>query len=463
MTGLAEISNVLGQFTFVLVAIMIVVDIQSDVRRLVTGRNIVLASIIIWYLLEAVSVSPGIMVNFTQEDYDFSIFCILLASCMFLIGYSARSFHIFDNYGKQLRSLDRLKWQWRLFLIGFAIGSIPILILGKFDLTLYLDGVFEFQKRFSSPLARGRYGGIRDAMIELQLFFKVSVIVGAVIILRRDASMGKKTACGIFLLWMLLKAMNSGSRSEFFVIAFPVAAGIYYLMNEHRKKIALLVGGPLVILAGYYWSAAVVVTRGSGDFDFAAAQEADYVGFEMFQELMYITDQIGGTLDYQFGQTYFTQIVNPIPRFLWPGKPVSDAGLMLAIARGEVSEETGEAYLTRSPGLIGEMYWNFGLLGILALSTFGGVVVKSWDVMREVHRDSLVVFMVYIAGLAILFLSGRSFNMPMFYGLLALYLLMVLLNIRASRRRVSAVEKGSLEHGATHPGKATTLSRSVSE
>jgi hypothetical protein len=183
----------------------------------------------------------------------------------------------------------------------------------------------------------------------------------------------------------------------------------------------------------------------------------------MFQELLYITDQMGGTLDYQFGRTYFTQLVNPIPRFLWQGKPVSDAGLMLAIARGEFDPETGEAYLTRSPGLIGEMYWNFGLVGIAALSVFGGAIVKSWDNMRRAHYDSLVVFIIYVAGLAILFLSGRSFSMPAFYGLLGLYLLMVLLNIRKKRRKMSAVESAAHASEMRQPPQTAALSGSLSE
>jgi uncharacterized membrane protein len=109
------------------------------------------------------------------------------------------------------------------------------------------------------------------------------------------------------------------------------------------------------------------------------------------------------------------------------------------------------------------MYWNFGLLGIVVLSAFGGIVVKSWDNMRLAHRDSLIVFMVYVVGLAILFLSGRSFSMPVFYGLLGLYLLMVLLNIRASRRKVSAVERAALEKDARRSAQSATLSGSLPE
>ncbi len=88
-----------------------------------------------------------------------------------------------------------------------------------------------------------------------------------------------------------------------------------------------------------------------------------YVGNEMLQELAYIIDNVPERCDYQLGYSYYVQIVNPIPRFLWPGKPAIDSGLLMAQLKGEVNQ-TGEAYLTSSPGLLGEMYLNFGGWGI---------------------------------------------------------------------------------------------------
>jgi oligosaccharide repeat unit polymerase len=438
VTGFAEISTVLGEIALGVVAIMILAHIQKHLRRVVTGRNVVLGSIMVWYLLEAVTITnatDGEVVGLTQNKYDYGLLCVMLSAISFLIAYESRNLKMFDGFGHRLTVIDNLNWQWRIFATGFIIGSLPILIIGKFDLTLFLDGVFEFQKRWSSRLSRGRYGGFRDAFLELRLFFNAVLPIAIIIVLRKDSSFGQKAASGKFIMWMLLKALNSGSRASFFGIALPVAGGVYFLLRDDLKKMAVLIGVPFMVIAGYYWSAAVVVTRNSGEFRFEAATEAKYVGFEMFRELLYISEQIGGTLDYELGRTYATQVVNPIPRFVWKNKPVSDAGLMLAIARGEVNKETGEAYLTRSPGLIGEMYWNFGLIGVVFLSAMGGFIVKSWDHMRLAHRHSFVVFMVHAEGLVILFLSGRSFSMSALYGLIAIYLLMVFFGLGAPKKQ----------------------------
>jgi|GEM_PF-1168636 len=464
MTGFAEVSTVLGQISLGILAIMILAHIQKDLRRVVTGRNVVLGSIMVWYLFEAVTITnanDGEVVGLTQNEYDYGIFCVMLSAICFLIAYESRNLKVFDGFGTRLTVIDNLNWQWRIFATGFIIGSLPILILGKFDLTLFLDGVFEFQKRWSGRLTRGRYGGFRDAFLELRLFFQAILPIAIIIMLRKDSSFGQKAASGTFIMWMLLKAMNSGSRASFFGIALPVAGGIYFLLRDDLKKMAVLVGVPIMVIAGYYWSAAVVMTRNSGEFRFEAATEAKYVGFEMFRELLYITEQMGGTLDYEFGQTYLTQVVNPIPRFVWKNKPVSDAGLMLAIARGEVNKKTGEAFVTRSPGLIGEMYWNFGLFGIILLSAMGGFIVKSWDHMRLVHRHSFVVFMVHAGGLVILFLSGRSFSMRALYGLIAIYLLMVFFGLGAPKKQTVSASPQTINPHNNPPRRPRIKQRSA--
>ncbi len=129
-------------------------------------------------------------------------------------------------------------------------------------------------------------------------------------------------------------------------------------------------------------------------------------------------------IPYQYGLTYYVQLVNPIPRFLWPGKPSADAGLLLAEAKGLVDEQ-GEAVMTNSPGFIGEAYLNFGWIGLVVVPALAGVGVRAWDRLYLWSQQSFLIFVVYAAGISVIFLSGRSFNMATFYGLIGLYLLLI--------------------------------------
>ena len=121
MTGFAEISTVLGQVALVVVAVIILAHIQKDLRRVVTGRNVVLASIIMWYLLEAVTITSatdGEVVGLTQNEYDYGLLCVMLSAISFLIAYEYRNLKIFDSFGHRLTVIDDLNWQWRIFATG---------------------------------------------------------------------------------------------------------------------------------------------------------------------------------------------------------------------------------------------------------------------------------------------------------------------------------------------------------
>jgi hypothetical protein len=197
-----------------------------------------------------------------------------------------------------------------------------------------------------------------------------------------------------------------------------VAALFYWKSTPTLRKamiVALLACTPVL----YGLSAAIAASRNEGNFSWESGEKAGYVGNEMFRELLFITSIVPEKVDYQYGYVYYVQLVNPIPRFLWEDKPKLDTGLLMADVYGSV-DSRGEATMTISPGLIGEMYLNFGVFGILVLSLFGGWLVKGWDAIAKVSSYSLPALMFYSAGLGVLFVMGRSFTMGMFYGLLSL-------------------------------------------
>jgi hypothetical protein len=68
----------------------------------------------------------------------------------------------------------------------------------------------------------------------------------------------------------------------------------------------------------------------------------------------------------------------------------------------------------------------------VGLSAFGGVLARSWDELGKVTRHQPFGFLVYCAGLAVLFLFGRSFNLSTMYGLLSLAVLLMFFSARGT-------------------------------
>ncbi|MBB01753.1 MAG: hypothetical protein CMJ47_03820 [Planctomyces sp.] len=428
------LNNSLGIALLVATFGIIAAECRRDIRQLVSAKCVFLLTISAWFLLEAV-LAPRDLHVFSQVQYDFGIVCVALALVSFLCGYGLSKGGAFDPLFRRLSQIDNPRVIWGLFLFACAAGFTPLLVVAKGDVTLILEDAFVPRARWSSVFQRGRYGGFRDAFLELQMFLRAAVPLASAIAADRRQTGSRKLLSVAFLTYAAARAFNSGTRSQVAEVFLPIAAAVYWRMSGTAKKYALIFGLPVVTILALIYSAAAVIGRNDGTVDWENAAQADYVGFEMFREVLFITKAVPDQFDYKLGRTYYVQAVNPIPRAIWTGKPIDDAGLELAKLKGAVAG--GDAYMTVSPGLIGEMYWNFGIPGIIVISGLLGYLAKSWDRVRPLASKSLIAFTIYAAGLAIIFLSGRSINMATLYGMIALYALLIVFS-QTSRRAASA-------------------------
>ncbi|MCX7396134.1 MAG: O-antigen ligase [Planctomycetales bacterium] len=431
--------SALPAFSLLMVVIgIIAIHCQRDIRQLVSARNVFLLTIMAWFLLEA-CLLPDAVLKYSQGAHLMGLLSVFLCIGSFLAAYHSTKGGLFDSTFKRLVSIESPRLIWGVFLFAVFVGFLPLMVIAKGNVLLILEDAFMSRGRWSSIFQRGRFGGVRDAFLELQLFLRAALPLAAAIMVQKKQGHFRKLVVVLFLTYMSFRAINDGTRSKVIEVFLPLAAAIYWRFSPSLKQKALLFGLPTLMILGFLWSAASVIGRNEGRLDWEGALEADYVGFEMFRELLYLQKVIPDKSPYQFGHTYLVQVVNPIPRFLWPGKPSGDAGLLMAELQDTVAQG---ADLTVSPGLIGEMYWNGGLPGILFVSVFLGYVAKSWDRARPLAQQSILAFTVFAAGLAIIFVSGRSINMSTAYGMLGLYVILILFSRKG--RRVVPVARGSV-------------------
>ena len=423
MERLSQLSNSSAVALLVVCVGLILYDCRRDIRQLVTARNVFLLTIMAWFLLEACLI-PKQLQHFSTKIYSFGLICVGVCIVSFVTGYGSTKGGVFDPVFRRLANIDNPKVLWGVFIIACMIGFAPLLYLAKGNPLLILEDAFTFKARWSGLFQRGRYGGAKDAFLELRMFLRAAIPLASAILVQRKQTSDRKMIAAFFLSYMFMDALTGGTRSKVVEVFLPIAAAVYWRMSPALKKNCIMFGLPALITLAMFWSAASVLGRNKGKLDWEGASSAEYVGFEMFRELLYISSAVPEKADYKFGYTYYVQAVNPIPRAIWKNKPTGDAGLTLAKMKGMVAG--GDAYLTVAPGLIGEMYWNFGVPGIAFISIFLGYIAKSWDRARPYASRSVLAFTVFAAGLAIIFLSGRSFNMATLYGMLSLYVLLVL-------------------------------------
>jgi len=122
-----------------------------------------------------------------------------------------------------------------------------------------------------------------------------------------------------------------------------------------------------------------------------------------------------GTYNPNWGTRYFAELVNPIPRALWHGKPM--IGIDYAIARGQAGGQSGEAgvYATISTGMIGQGVVNFGrILG----PAFAALLMSFWVAILarlDLQIYELGRLPLYALGLILTFNLGRDITLITLY------------------------------------------------
>jgi hypothetical protein len=202
-------------------------------------------------------------------------------------------------------------------------------------------------------------------------------------------------------------------------------------------KVGVLAGAFLVTEG---WMKFVIDTRSGANIAMAFQQigiggvvnqveqtTTKHQGLNMLEELAWVNSFIDkGTYIVNNGGRYFAELVNPIPRVLWPGKPM--IGIDYAIARGQLYAGAGDVQggvgATISTGMIGQGVVNFGgFFGTLAaalLMAYWVVILARQDLMGEKMGRMLLFFI----GCVLTFNLGRDITLITLYPFLFGYIML---------------------------------------
>src|SRR5580704_3493769 len=452
-----QLSNIFAIGLAGVLLALLAFDLRRGVVRVLSGRSAVLVAVMYWYALEALQLPKGLEI-YSQSEYNFGLLCVLLSVIAFLVAYHQSRLELFNPIARRLAILDDPGVLLRLVLAGMAIGLGSLLIYVDFNPVSFFEGITGLSERWTGALVRGRYGSWRTVLYEMQMFLEASLPLAVALAFKKDSPVGRRVFSALFVVWMILRQFSTGSRTPLVPIALCIAAAIFWRSGARLRRLLIVVGIPVGLVAGYCAAAMIVAGRNEGKLELDAVK-TEYVGTEMFRELLFVIHAEDHGMSPQYGMTYFTQLVNPIPRAIWPGKPVADAGLILARAYGAVWKD-GEPTMTIAPGFLGEAYMNFAFLGLLIVPAAAGVIVRSWDRLLPMALKSLPALLVYATGLARIYASGRSVNFSTFYGLFALFALLIAIDkMRRSKsgppRRQTLVVRRPQTIGARVPQPVT--------
>ncbi|MCF7702177.1 O-antigen polymerase [Loktanella sp. M215] len=197
-------------------------------------------------------------------------------------------------------------------------------------------------------------------------------------------------------------------RGRFIIIYFLLGLIIYYFQRpkvSQTTKVAVLssftvLALVLISLGGLYRQ----VVRSLGDITWSDFDVVDFINrtpmgdsqeFGMFEFLSYIAKYYP---DHDYGYSFFTQYLEvftkPIPRALWPGKPVGSP-----IQLVDLDYFGNFQGLTQS--MVGAGWLSFGLLGVFLLAFVSGFMMQRFFRFAARNWQDPSIRSIYIVALPI--------------------------------------------------------------
>lgn len=198
----------------------------------------------------------------------------------------------------------------------------------------------------------------------------------------------------------LLTSLKLGSRTRLFYGVFNC---VYLLnfANSRRRTIALMafciLALPIAVRFGQVRGSRLSVTEQALELSRPSGTTGDAKGlysilgsaeFDAFENGVHLVDIVGRKGGYLYGASFLAALINPIPRLIWPTKPVVDVvAPMREAGVGKAAYDNANIAVS----LVAECYVNLGWWGVLLFPyVLGYLTSRAWSTLIP-HADNLIV------------------------------------------------------------------------
>jgi len=313
--------------------------------------------------------------------------------------------------------LNRLFWAcsavW-LVLAGLAVIRIGGEVVYYF-LPFIGDG--------ADPWSRDRIGGGIDAFLSLAFYLQLFVAgtFGITAALAGDRKVRSLALLGCLFTWPYF--LFGWARNVMLAVVVPAILAWVFLRlrgGKLQKIVALaacflLVNGWLEFVIAHRYTMSLTAALRDEEFNFVKDEKVHHNGLNMFGELGWINTFIDeGSYRPNWGMGYLAELVNPIPRSLWPGKPTLNIDYSGTRANFNNNGAAG-VDTTISTGMIGQGVVNFGrVIG----PTFAALLMSlwvAWLARLDLRGQKIGRVQLYALGIVLTFNLGRDITFITLY------------------------------------------------
>lgn len=342
-----------------------------------------------------------------------------------------------------------------LFMVCAFLGYFHMLLAVNFNVVNMAD--LMMGPRFTQPWGRGRLGDWKALVGELALLIQLLPPITGMILARPGRySRSQYVPVYAICLFTLFYAFTSGTRNLLasYLVTFAIGYGLA-LLPEKKFRIMPMLAVCAVLFLACSWTMLQFRNMGFKNW----LNSSSYTVVEESQRTLAVdynlltvcrlTQYFPVHHNFLGGEIVWMAIVRPIPRALWPGKPV-DMSMT-------IEDVLGMSGLTISATYAGEAYMAGGLMAVLIFSLFLGGVTGWWNSLASA-RNSELGMLVYSSGFFTAVITMRSIYefttaiLPTIAGLVTVWVFAKM--TAAGLQRLSALSR------AVSPG-GTTVSRSV--
>jgi hypothetical protein len=360
--------------------------------QVLNAENFVCAGFLLWLLLDLVQGSYDLRAA-SDDGIRMALVAIGTFAAAMWLGTAGKPWPLpkaFLDVAK--RPLDAALIA-RIIPICFFLGMFNFLYAVNFN----VPEMFSYlgAQRWAAPWARGALGGWEAFRDQLPYFGYVLPALTALLIAKRGL-FRVQTVLALSMSAIMVAFLSQGGGRR--IIGVTVGAALLAWVQTNpgarlKNMMVVTIGG--LALA---WTAQFMLNvRTSGYQDFLMrGSDYDYLHIDdNFLRLAQIIDLVPRQRPYVYEQQLVFTVVRPVPRVLWPNKPVTPGF--------DLASEVGLKGVSLSSSILGEWFISFGWTALILGGWLHGSLAKTINALPRSPGSNSVVYalavMVLVAGM----------------------------------------------------------------
>lgn len=406
--------------TIALLAIPVYVAFRTPLA-IVRAEHLLMIGLVYWLLLDLLQGSYGLE-GASREGIRLALIAIAVFASGVWTSALLPAWRLPIVVRRTARTNLSTNVVWSAIVVCFILGFTRFALPSGFNPVVMLQALKG--NRWSAPWARGELGGW-DAILDHFAYFGYIVPALTVMLAERSRRLlsPRVIMSAIFSIILLVLLAQSGSRRIVGVVCG--AAMLTWILSQwgraRVRTVVVATAGAVVLIVAMQW----LLEHRTGGYAQDDRKVIDDAAVHVDDNILrasQMIDLIPSAHDFVRGQYVVWVLARPIPRIMWPGKPL-DPGIdfpSLVSVRG----------VSLSSSIVGEAYMSFGWIGLFVFGFIYGRIAGSYTRLLSEGNSSTRI-LLYSFGVLSLFSGLRSAIelVLMSYTVLALIAVLALLRV----------------------------------